>query len=264
MRRVACLLFAASSLLACGTPRERECRVLIPELAEAAAATGLTGNAGSDLAGVFAQQAARSSSASRWLGATVIASADLASAIAPLREALDRHAEAATRADRSLRALGIHPRDADAGPLPFLASLYPASSQADSPLLGDAMALNERCGFLLATPNGSQPECGALVGILGRFLAPEPDVKASTHVADRLAEIAAVHSTDPRTEQALRALESLARDASGALLSVTRDAAATDWIAELGNLTTAVRDQQSAASSVLANASGTRKLCPVK
>ncbi len=266
MRHLATVGFAAALLAcaACGTSRERECRVLIPELAEAAGATGLTGNAGSDLAGVFAQQAARSSSASRWLGATIFQTADLASAVAPLREALDRHAEAATRADRSLRALGIHKRDADAGPLPFLARLYPAQSQADSPLFGDAMALNERCGFLLATPNESQPECGALVAILGRFLAPAPDVKAKAHVEDRLAELAGVHSKDPRTEQALRAFESLARDASDALLSVTRVATATEWIAELANFTAAVKDQRSAGDSVLSSASDARKLCPVK
>lgn len=263
MRSAAVLLVIASTLVACGTPRERECRVLIPELAEAAAATGITGNAGSDLAGVYAQQAARSSSAARWLGATVIESPDLASAIVTLRGALDRHAEAATRADRSLGALGIHTRGADAGPLPFVARLYRVQSEAES-VVGDALVLNDRCGFLLATPNANQPECGALLDILGHLLAPEPDVKASAHVGDRLVELAGVHSGDPRTEQALRALESLARDAGDALLAVTRDAAATAWIAELKNLIAAARDQQSAASSVLASASDTRKLCPVK
>ena len=59
------------------------------------------------------------------------------------------------------------------------------------------------------------------------------------------------HATDAPTEHAIRTLESLVTEVSTALLAVTRDVAAKDWIAELKLLVAASSDEQGAGRSVL-------------
>ena len=251
----------AVTVAACGTPRERDCRVLGPRLEEADESTSIAGNARGDVTRVYALQAARSGAAARWLAGTSLATGELARDVAPLVGALERHAEAARRADASLRALGLHRPNADAGATPHLSALFAPETKAEAPILTEAMALNDRCGFILAAPMADQPECSALTALLAHFLEPAPGVSSSAHVADRLAELGEIHSAAPAVERALRAAEGLIRELASALVAMTADKPATETLAQLRLLAAAVNDAQAAAKEVARSSAAVRDRC---
>lgn len=269
-------LLTAASLAACGTVRERDCRVLLPRLEEADESTALAGlvahearapggragNArGGDATRIFAVQAARSTAAARWLENAAVASEDLKHGVGPLVKALGAHGDAAKRADAALRALGFHATDGGSGPGPAFSRLFAPESRAQSPYLADAMTLNDRCGFFLAEPGAAHPECGALTAVLAHFLEPAPDAMASAHVADCLAALGAVHSPDSRVEKALRSAETIIREIGSALVAATRDGPASEIVAELRVLAKAAIEEQAAARDVLHSSAELRGIC---
>lgn len=252
-----CLL----SITACGTPRDRDCRVLLPRLEEAYRTTDVAANSQPDLTRVYAMQAARSAAAARWLGSASLETDDIRRGVPPLTAALTHQADAAKRADAAIGALGFHAADGGLGALPALSKLFAAESREQSPYLADAITLNDRCGFFLAETKADFPECAELARVLARFLEPQEGVAASAHVADRLAELAAVHSADRRVESALRSLHPIFRDIANGLLATTEDGLATDLVAQLRALLAASTEQRHAAWEVVEAVTAVRVAC---
>jgi hypothetical protein len=261
----AALVVAAAALVVasagCGTPRERDCRVLRPRLDEAEAATGFVGNARPSVTNLFAMQAARSAAAARWLeGATL--ETELARDVPPLVAALGRHAELAKRVDGSLRVLGFHVVDGGAAPGPALARALAIDGGERSPLVDDLVTLDQRCGIFLAAPAAEHAECKQLAAVFAHFFAPADDlILASAHTADCLNELAAVHAAAPDVERAIRSLEAVLRDAAHLAGAALADGPAVRIVAELRALAKAGGEQRGAQAEVAQKAAALRTAC---
>ena len=255
--RVCSLALGLTLLAGCGTPRERDCRVILPRVDEAEASTGIAGNVGRDTSRVLGNQAARSEAAVRWLEGATIATEEVRGGVPLLAEALRRHAAAARRGDAALRAVGFRgvPKATDLSLLTGTASREPPRGVAE------LATLNQRCGFLLTDPAADHPECTALVNVIAHFLAPGEGISTSAHVADSLTELAAVHSPDAHVEAALRSLEPTVRAAGAILVAVIGETPAAAMIVQLRALTSAMSDARGAAKDVATSAATLRATC---
>jgi hypothetical protein len=261
MRSVGLTAFLLLLPAACGTPRERDCRVLLPRVEEAEAATSFVANARPDLTHLFFMQSTRSFAAARWLEGATLAT-DVKREVPPLVAALARHGEATKSMDGSLRALGFHAADGGPAPGPALSRALTLESRESSPFMDEVMTLNERCGIFLATPIAEHPECKQLAQVFARFLAPADEfIKSSAHVADCLADLAAVHSPAPNVERAIRALEALLRDAAAVAVAAIVDGPAVRLIAELRVLAHASGEQRAAQAEIAQHAAAIRATC---
>jgi HAMP domain-containing protein len=277
MRLTALLLLSLFACWGCGSPRERECRVLMPRLDEAEVATSIVSNTRPDVTHTYALLASRSAAAARWLESASIETEELRRDRAALLEALERHAAAAKRGDAALHRLGFHMADGGARPGPVLAKLYAPGSAEKPPFVGEALTLENRCGFMLVDAKGAadrsgrvddttrapegRSECSALSAVVARFLAPAEGIPASAHVRSCMADVEAIHSTDTRVEEALRRLESLVRDVAALVIATTVDGPAVDLVAQLATLIKAVGEQQAAHKEVAATAAAMRATC---
>jgi hypothetical protein len=233
-----------------------------PRLDEADASTGFAGNVGRDPTQLFANQAARSEAAARWLESATLVSETTTDElrVRELVASLARYAEASRRADAGLRSLGIHVALPDSlKTKPALARLVAPESR-ENPLVADALELNQRCGFLLADPAADHPECRALVNLVAHVLGPA-EVSMKSHIADSLAELAAIHSPDARAEKALRAVEALARDAAALLLEEVPDGPAATLVTRMRGTARALGDARGAADDVKRSAESVRSMC---
>jgi hypothetical protein len=191
----AAVLVAGALLPACGTPRQRDCRELMPLVAEVDAVLvppALPDAATSPF--VLDAVADRYAGLSAKVGAWTARDASLKPSVHALADALDHAAEASKGVHDSIGALHL---DID----------FRQWAPEHRPPPFDAVApLFERCFVPFQLSTKPAPECAPLSSALDSCRSPPADTSAAAALDACTARVARIHSADAPTEAALGAL----------------------------------------------------------